>query len=75
MTPPRAHSASTRRQRRFATATSIFDGTEIEWSDGLSTKKIYLKGKNKRYEHDIFILVHVGHCQKVKAPTAELCKG
>ena len=53
----------------------IFDGTEIEWSDGLSTKTIYLKGKNKRYEHDIFILVHVGHCQKVKAPTAELCKG
>jgi hypothetical protein len=53
----------------------IFDGTEIEWSDGLSTKAIYLKGKNKRYEHDIFILVHVGHCKKVKAPTAELCKG
>jgi hypothetical protein len=53
----------------------IFDASEIEWSDGLSTKAIYLKGKNKRYEHDIFILVHVGHCKKVKAPTAELCKG
>ena len=56
-------------------APSIFDASEIEWSDGLSTKAIYLRGKNKRYEHDIFILVHVGRCKKIKAPSAELCKG
>lgn len=55
---------------------SVFDKAKIEWSDGAgSTKSIFMKSKGgKRYEHDTFILVHIGHCKKVAAPPTQLCK-
>jgi hypothetical protein len=53
---------------------STFDAKLVSWQDGGSTKSIYRKGKDKRYEHNILILVHIGRCNHVKAPSSELCK-
>ncbi len=55
-------------------APSSFDAAKIVWNDGGSTKAIYRTGKDKRYEHDILILVHIGRCKKVAPPAALLCK-
>jgi len=55
-------------------APPIFDASKIEWNDGWSTKSICRTGKDKRYEHDILILVHIGRCKKVAAPSEQLCK-
>lgn len=54
-----------------------FDQTTVEWSDGAaSLKSIVRSRKGIRYEHDsLFIVVHIGHCSKVKAPTAPICNG
>jgi hypothetical protein len=54
-----------------------FDGAKIEWGDGGgSTKSITHNRKGSRYEHDTyFVLVHIGHCNKAKAPSVEPCKG
>lgn len=52
----------------------IFDAKLVSWQDGGSTKSIYRKGKEKRYEHNVLILVHIGRCNHVKAPPGELCK-
>lgn len=56
---------------------TTFDQTTIEWSDGAaSLKSIVRSRKGIRYEHDsLFIVVHIGHCSKVKAPAAPLCNG
>jgi len=51
-----------------------FDAKLVSWQDGGSTKSIYRKGKDKRYEHNILILVHIGRCNHVKAPSGQLCK-
>jgi len=56
----------------FSPAT--FDARLVSWQDGGTTKYIYRKGKEKRYEHNVLILVHVGRCNHVKAPATELCK-
>jgi len=53
---------------------AAFDAKFVSWQDGSSTKSIYRKGKSKHYEHNVLILVHIGHCNHVKAPTNELCK-
>jgi hypothetical protein len=53
---------------------AAFDAKFVSWQDGSSTKSIYRKGKDKRYEHNVLILVHIGHCNHVKAPPAGLCK-
>jgi hypothetical protein len=55
-------------------APSAFDARFVSWQDGSSTKSIYRKGKEKRYEHNVLILVHIGRCNKVAAPPTELCK-
>ncbi len=55
-------------------APSSFDAEFVSWQDGGSTKSIYRKGKDKRYEHNVLILTHLGRCNHVKAPPAELCK-
>jgi hypothetical protein len=56
---------------------SAFDGSKIEWGDGGgSTKSITHGRKGSRYEHDTyFIVVHIGHCKKIKAPSAQPCPG
>src|SRR5450631_4087901 len=43
---------------------STFDSSKVIWSDGLYTKSIYRGGKNKHYERDLLLLVHIGHCDK-----------
>lgn len=53
---------------------NTFDAKQVSWQDGTSTKSIYRKGKDKRYEHNVLILVHIGRCNHVHAPSAELCK-
>jgi hypothetical protein len=53
---------------------STFDAAKIVWNDGGSTKAIYRTGKDKRYEHDILILVHIGRCKKAPVPAAQLCR-
>lgn len=53
---------------------AAFDAKFVSWQDGSATKLIYRKGKNKHYERNVLILVHIGHCNHVKAPAAELCK-
>jgi hypothetical protein len=56
-------------------APAEFDAKEIAWFDGPTRKAIYRTGKDKRYEHDELILVHIGRCRKVKTPeAAQLCK-
>lgn len=55
-------------------APSTFDARLVSWQDGSSTKSIYRKGKEKRYEHNLLLLVHVGRCNHVKAPDTEPCK-
>jgi hypothetical protein len=55
-------------------APAAFDAKFVSWQDGSSTKLIYRKGKNKHYERNVLILVHIGHCNHVKAPASELCK-
>lgn len=55
-------------------APSTFDARLVSWQDGGSTKSIYRRGKEKRYEHNVLILVHTGRCNKVAAPSTELCK-
>ena len=53
---------------------STFDAKLVSWQDGSSTKSIYRKGKEKRYERNVLILVHIGRCNHVKAPPSQLCK-
>ncbi|MFA5901874.1 MAG: hypothetical protein WC829_22485 [Hyphomicrobium sp.] len=52
-----------------------FDAALVEWSDGGSTKSIYRKGRHKHYEHNILLLNHIGHCNKVPTPSTPLCAG
>lgn len=66
--------------REFAAgwiAPLVFDATTIEWGDGgASRKSISYSRKGSRYEHDTyFVIVHIGHCNKIKAPSAPLCSG
>lgn len=66
--------------REFATGwitPTAYDATTIEWGDGAASRKSITRSrKGSRYEHDTyFIVVHIGHCHKVKAPAAPLCKG
>ena len=56
----------------FSPAT--FDARLVSWQDGGSTKSIYRTGTDRRYEHNVLILVHIGRCKKVSAPATELCK-
>jgi len=57
-------------------APSAFDTGRIAWGDGASTKSITHSRKGSRYEHDTyFIVVHIGHCNKIKAPAVPLCSG
>jgi hypothetical protein len=51
-----------------------FDAKLVSWQDSGSTKSIYRKGKDKRYEHNVLILVHIGRCNHVKAPSGRPCK-
>ncbi len=53
---------------------ATFDARLVSWQDGSSTKSIYRKGKEKRYERSVLILVHIGRCNHVKAPPSQLCK-
>ena len=53
---------------------ATFDARLVSWQDGSSTKSIYRKGKEKRYERNVLILVHIGRCNHVKAPPSQLCK-
>lgn len=55
----------------------IFDQSTIEWSDGSASRKSIVRSrKGLRYEHDsLFIVVHIGHCSKAKAPPTPLCNG
>lgn len=55
----------------------IFNDTTVEWGDGAASRKSITRGrKGSRYEHDTyFIVVHIGHCTKLKAPAAPLCAG
>ena len=54
----------------------VFDATTVEWGDGPSRKSITRGKKGSRYEHDTyFIVVHIGHCSKLKAPSAPMCNG
>lgn len=58
-------------------APMVFDSTMIEWGDGgASRKSISRNRRGSRYEHDTyFVIVHIGHCSKVKAPSRPLCAG
>jgi hypothetical protein len=51
-----------------------FEASKVIWSDGLYTKAIYRGGKNKRYERDLLLLVHTGHCDKVQPENSQICK-
>jgi hypothetical protein len=54
----------------------VFNGSTIEWGTGPSRKSITRGKKGSRYEHDTyFIVVHIGHCTKLKAPSSPLCNG
>jgi hypothetical protein len=54
----------------------IFNSSTVEWGDGPSRKSITQGKKGSRYEHDsYFIVVHIGHCTKLKAPSAPPCNG
>jgi hypothetical protein len=59
-------------QVAWITPTAL-DDAHVVWNDQTSTKAIYRKGKEKRYEHDVFIFVHVGHCSHLKVPPAQTC--
>lgn len=56
---------------------TAFDKSLIEWGNGSSDRKsIVTSRKGSRYEHDTyFVIVHIGHCNKIKAPAAPLCSG
>jgi hypothetical protein len=49
-----------------------FDAAKVAWNDGLSTKAIYRKGR-KHYEHNLLLLVHIGHCDKTQPTNAQKC--
>jgi hypothetical protein len=49
---------------------STFEAARVIWNDGFSTKAIYRKGNDQHYEHNLLLLMHTGHCEKVKEPTA-----
>ena len=53
---------------------TIFEPSKVIWSDGPFTKAIYRGGKNKRYERDLLLLVHIGHCDKVQPASSQICK-
>ncbi len=53
---------------------TAFDAAHVVWNDQTSTKAIYRKGKDKRYEHDIFLFVHVGRCSHLKVVPEHTCK-
>jgi hypothetical protein len=67
--------------REFAQAwmtPTVFAKNEIDWGEtgGSNRKSITRSRKGSRYEHDTyFIMVHIGHCNKVKAPSTPLCQG
>jgi hypothetical protein len=57
---------------------TVFAKNEIDWgeSSGSNRKSITRGRKGSRYEHaTYFIVVHIGHCNKVKAPSTPLCQG
>lgn len=56
---------------------TAFDASTIEWGDGGGASKLIIHSrKGSRYErHTYFIIVHIGHCNKVKAPPAPPCQG
>lgn len=58
-------------------APMAFDKSLIEWGNGSSDRKsIATSRKGSRYEHDTyFVVVHIGHCNKIKAPPTPLCSG
>ena len=51
---------------------TTFESAKVIWNDGLSTKAIYRTG-DKRYEHNILLLVHTGHCDKVQPTASQSC--
>ena len=53
---------------------TTFKSAKVIWNDGFSTKGVYRTGKDKRYEHDFLLLVHVGHCEKVEPAASQFCK-
>ena len=66
--------------REFSTAwmaPMAFDKSLIEWGNGSSDRKSIVRSrKGSRYEHDTYFVVsHIGHCNKIKAPPAPLCSG
>ena len=56
---------------------TVFNAGNIEWGDGGATSKLIVHSrKGSRYEHHTyFIIVHIGHCNKVKAPATAPCQG
>ena len=51
---------------------STFEPSKVIWSDGIYTKAIYRTG-DKRYEHNLLLLVHTGHCDKVEPTASQKC--